>query len=205
MAERGPSYSDATRKIVEEARLARELYLARCKTMTAEAFLQEPPDRLQRLTQAEYGDIIRAIAGRPLPPIAKPEQPSPAAVIVPTKPRRRLRHLWRKTPPARKAMVVGAMTSVILIPLFPVLDALDLLERPALVTTMYVAEWPSCHRLDPYQDRCLYETQNALDWDYVAMRLGQETSLLRRINRDLTGTFIPAQTRIIVFRPSPAR
>lgn len=203
MAKHGPSYSDAARKIAEETRLARELYVARCKTMTAETFLQEPQERLQRLTQAEYADVIRTIAGNPAGP-AKPEPP-PVAAIVPTKPRRRLRYLWRKTPSARKAMVVGALTSVILIPLFPVLDALDLLEKPAPVSTMYVAEWPSCRRLDTHQDRCRYETQNALDWDYVAMRLGQETSLLRRINRDLTGAFIPAQTRIIVFRPSPTR
>jgi hypothetical protein len=70
---------------------------------------------------------------------------------------------------------------------------------------MYVADWPSCRRLNTHQDRCLYQTQNDLNWDYVAMRLGQETSLLRQINRELTGAFIPAQTRIIVFRPSPTR
>jgi hypothetical protein len=203
MAERGPSYSDAARKIAEETRLARELYVARCKRMTAQAFLQEPPERLQRLTQAEYADIIRAIAGNPAGP-AKPEPP-PVAAIVPAKSRRRLCYLWRKTPPAHKASVIGTLTAFILIPLFPVLEALDLLEKPAPVSTMYVADWPSCRRLDPHQDRCRYETRNALDWDYVAMRLGQETSLLRRINRDLTGAFIPAQTRIIVFRPSPAR
>lgn len=203
MAKPNPSYSDAARKIAEEARLARELYVARCKRMTAEAFLHEPQDRLRKLTPAEYGDIIRAIA-RKSGQLAKPDLP-PAAAIAPSKPQRRLRYFWRKLPPVRKAMVIGILTAFILIPLFPVLEALDLIGKPARVITMHVADWPSCRRLDTHQDRCRYKTQNELDWDYVAMRLGQETSLLRRINRDLTGTFIPAQSRIIVFRPSPMR
>lgn len=203
MTKSDPSYSDAARKIAEEARLARELFVARCKTMTAEDFLQEPPERLSRLTQAEYADIIRAIAGNPAG-LAKPEPP-PAAAIVPTKPRRRLRYVWRTTPPVRKAMVVGAMTSVLLIPLFPLLEVFDLIEKPAPVTTMNVKDWPYCHRLDPHQDRCLYRTQNALNWDYVATRLGQELSLLQRNNRHLTETHIPAQALVIVYRPSPTR
>lgn len=196
-------YGAAARKIVQESRAARDAYIAHCKTLTPKAFLQEPPERLRRLSLDEYLGIIRTILGQPASaPIAAepPKQAVPA-----TSHARRLCEVWRKISPARKAAIIAVSISAAVAAGPRMLDMVATQERPTATGTMDVERWHPCRRLDPRQDRCIYRTQRALYWEYVAAQLAQDVSLLRRNNRHLQGQHVPARAAVIVFRPSPTR
>lgn len=193
-------YGAAARKIAAESSRARDAYIAHCKTLTPEAFLQEPPERLRRLSLKEYLGIIRTILGQPQPAASRLPQPAAPA----SKPRR-LRDMWRKVSVAKKAAIVAVSASVVLAVVPSIRDAVAKRETRAAAGTMNVDRWHPCRRLDPGQDRCIYRTRGALHWDYVAGRLAQDVSLLRRHNRHLPGPHVPAQASIIVFRPPHMR
>lgn len=54
----------AAAQIVKESRAERDAYIARCKTMTPQAFLAEPASRRARLSVQQQIEIINTILGR---------------------------------------------------------------------------------------------------------------------------------------------
>jgi hypothetical protein len=69
-----------------------------------------------------------------------------------------------------------------------------------LIRSRWTADWPSCVRLAPTFDGCLYRAAEPLDWSDVAQRLSQDLSALRANNPHLTTSLIPANSAVVVWR-----
>ncbi len=113
-------------QIVKESRAERDAYIARCKTMTPQAFLAEPVSRRARLSVQQQIDIINTILGRHAPQTAAPAKTAQISGAMP--PGRSfsasLRSRWKKLGETKQALLVGSVAALAMPVLLRLIEAI---------------------------------------------------------------------------------
>lgn len=113
-------------QIVKESRAERDAYIARCKTMTPQAFLAEPASRRARLSVQQQIDIINTILGRNAPQNTAPAHA--ARISGPSLHGRSfsasLRSRWKKLGETKQALLVGSVAALAMPVLLRIVEAI---------------------------------------------------------------------------------
>lgn len=181
-------------KVKADARKASAELVQRLKDMSPTEFLRQPPSVFNRLTLAQYREIVRVID-----PNVKLPNPK---IEFPIGENRSLRDWWREqSVRARSAALMAILTVV-----FAVVGVLTpwiwrlRLSQMDVVRPISTLTWPTCSRLSAYTDGCVYTPTQDLDWDQVARQLDMPVEILRRNNRHLPPQFIVRGAPLVIWR-----
>lgn len=113
-------------QIVKESRAERDAYIARCKTMTPQAFLAEPASRRARLSVQQQIDIINTILGRYAPQNTAPTNTAQISGAMPLGRsfKASLRSHWKKLGETKQALLVGSVAALALPVLLRLIEAI---------------------------------------------------------------------------------
>lgn len=154
-------------------------FIARLKSLSAEEFLRLPPKVIDRLSLAQYVDIARTIVPEIEPEKVDPPTPEPEA------------RSFEWTPQRIYGLAISISMTICVALALIAPDAKRLLWPEPLPRSGYAEDWPTCSRLTPQADGCVYYSHQELPWDYVAAALQMEIENLRTSNTHLTDSFIP--------------
>ncbi|MET4519519.1 hypothetical protein [Bradyrhizobium sp. I1.7.5] len=166
----------------------------RLKAMTPEQLVRLPRPELQELTDRQYAELVRHVA-------PEHELPEPQAVsVAPGKSWAGLRAI--AIPTAARAAVLGVLTGLAV--LFASLAAGPTIDwwqyRKPPVRSAQASTWPGCPRLSGWVDGCTYVPVRDMAWERAADLLEMSEAELRQANQHINGTYIPAQTTLVVWR-----
>lgn len=181
-------------KVKTDGRAASADLVRRLKQMSAEEFLKQPWTTFNRLTWAQYREIVSVIA----PDVKLPEP----TIEEPEDERQRPIDWWRERSVGFRSLIWTALLTVMVTTLGTLtpwaykaaLSRMDLV-RPANWQT-----WPACSRLSAYTDGCIYTPAQDLNWDWVALELDMPVETLRRANPHLPLNFIIRRARLVIWR-----
>lgn len=181
-------------KVKADARAASGALVHRLKRMSAEEFLRQPRSTFNRLTLAQYREIVSVIA----PGMKLPETTSKA----PEKKKRRLIDWWHERSVGFRSFVSMAVVTVMLATLGTLTASAYkiMLSRIDVVRPANWQTWPACSRLSAHTDGCIYRPTQDLTWEWVAWQLDLPVETLRRNNPHQPLQFIIRRAPLAIWR-----
>lgn len=196
MPDRRAAFRGNVAKIEEDARRASDALIQRLKSLTPTQFLREPRRIFDKLSLAQYWEVVAAIA----PDVKIPEPTAPKERE--TNLLGRMMEFWKASGAlARSFYVTAAATFAITLLLLSLGPELAWKLRPYTLARFYDTNtWPACAELAWDTDGCIYEPREAMYWEWAALQTQIDVAALRRLNPDLPEAYIPAGKPIIIWR-----
>ena len=196
MPDRRTAFHEHVAKVEDDGRRASEALVRRLKGLTPAQFLRESPKIFDKLSLAQYREIVAAIAPDVVIPLPEEEPVEKPGFFE------RLAQFWRARTTWTQSLYATVAAALVISTLILTAGPLVSWEVAPITLrrTFDTSTWPECGRLAWNVDGCLYLTRHDFYWEWVAEQANFDSAQLRRLNPNLPDPYIPAGSQIIIWR-----